>query len=227
MRRTIIVLAKAPDETTGEFRSIMDSQAASCLHECFLMDTLEKASAVPDADLVVCSATGDDLAFLQQIAPRWTSYVSGAGMSMGERISSCLEQVWNPDMAAIILRADVPTLPARSLELTFDVLSSGGVDIVLGPCRSDGWYLVGMSGRNRSLLRHADWSRRDSIIEEGAKLGLGWYLLPEWRCIRTAEDLEALRDEVYEPSSLCYSAPRTRQFLCELSEKPRVRIVTT
>lgn len=226
MRRTIVVLAKAPDESAGEFRSIMDSQAASCLHECFLLDTLEKASAVPDADLVVCSATGDDLAFLQQVSPRWTSYVPGEGMSMAERISSCLEQVWNPDTAAIILRADVPTLPARSLELAFDAMSSGGVDIVLGPCHGGGWYLVGMARPSRALLHRADWSNRDSIVEEGAKLGLGWYLLPEWRCIRTAEDLEALRKEVGGPF-MCYSAPRTREFLCEQAARPTVRVVST
>jgi glycosyltransferase A (GT-A) superfamily protein (DUF2064 family) len=222
MRRTIVVLAKAPDESTGAMRSVMDAQAASCLHECFLLDTLEKALAVPDADLAVCSATGDDLAFLQHVTPRWTTYVHGEGMCLGERINSCLEQVRNPGTAAIVIRADTPTLPARCLELAFDALAADGVDLVLGPSISGGWYLVGMSAAHPELLEGADWGDPQSIIDRAAELGLGWFMLPAWRCIRTADDLEVLRGEAEETSSLCYSAPRTREFLCELGEKQGV-----
>src|SRR5665647_1544176 len=142
MRRVIIVLAKTPEETTAGLRSIIEAQAASCLHECFLLDTLEKAAAVPDADLVVCSATEDDLTFLQQVSPKWTQYVPGDGRDTAARMAYCIEQVRNTDTAVVTIGADAPTLPARSLELAFDALASEDVDLVLGPCAGGGLYLI-------------------------------------------------------------------------------------
>lgn len=225
MRRAIIVLAKTPDETRTEFRPVIDEQGAACLHECFLLDTLDKASAVPDADLVICSATGDDIPFLREVSPEWTKYMPGEGMTMNDRMTFCFDQLLEMDVAVVFVTADAPTLPARSLELAFDALAAGNVDVVLGPCVGEGLYLIGMTAAHHELLRRVDWNKPAGIIERLADLGLGWYMLPEWRCIRTAEDLGVLRADLADDSLSGYYAPCTKEYLRELGERSHVRIL--
>ncbi len=204
MRRKIIVLAKSPRETQWVLADAMDAQMASCLHECLLMDTLEKASAVPDAELSVRPATSDDVDFLRAISPDYALCMAS---------DDVMEQVYSQGYATVLLSADAPTLPARFMELAFDALAMDDVDVALGPCDTGGWYLLGMKHPRHEMLELAETCDWGELEERASALSLRWYVLPGWRCVRGPDDLRALKDELTKPLYAGRSAPRTRRFL--------------
>lgn len=168
MRRTIVVMT-APN--AGR-----EGGSPDRAYECLLW-MLEKASAVPDAELVVSCDSSDAIAFFREVTCAGTSFLVHEGENQGDRLRRCFEQLCEPGRAVVVIGADVP---ARSLELAFDALASGNVDVVLGA--TDGALcLIGMTAFHPELFAGIDWSAPrllDKIVESAARLSLGWYLLP-------------------------------------------------
>ena len=168
MRRTIAVMA------ASDARRAQSALDQACER---LLRVLDKASAVPDAELVVSCDSSDAIAFFREITPPATSFLVHEGENQGDRLRRCFEDLCEPGRAVVVIGADAP---ARSLELAFDALASARVDIVLGP--TDGAScLVGMTAFHPDLFAGIDWSAPrplDEIVESAARLGLGWYLLP-------------------------------------------------
>lgn len=134
---------------------------------------LKKAAAVPDVELVI----------------RTDSH------------AACFfERLCEPGRSVVIIGIHSPALPARWLELAFDALASGKVDVVFGPAINGGCYLIGMNSYHAELFRDMEWDSPDVLkrcIERAAELGLGWFLLPEWREVECSTDVETLAGEVY------------------------------
>ena len=94
--------------------------------------------------------------------------------------------------------------------MAFDAL--GKVDVVFGPIRGGGCYLVGAKALHSELICAVNWASDDvqKAVEAAAKLGLEWYLLPEWYGVRTPAELGFLEEELREDGN---SACHTREFL--------------
>ena len=211
MRRTIVVMASAPIPGETALSPPLDQESAARLHECFLLDTLDRAAAVPDTELVVAYAPIGSLGYFKEIAPCAERFALQMGKDIGSRIYHCFEQLLETERAIVVMQTSVPTLPARSLELAFDALRK--VDVVFGPIRGGGCYLIGSKELHPELIRAIDWEADDvdKAVELAAKLGLGWYLLPEWYGVRTADELAFLERELAEPGM--NAACHTRNFL--------------
>lgn len=211
MRRTLVVMASAPVPGEMALSPPLDEDSAVHLHQCFLLDALDRAAAVPDTELVVAYSPIGSLGFFRAIAPCAERFTLQEGKNVGERILHAFEQSLETDRAVVIMQTSVPTLPARSLELAFDAL--GQVDVVLGPVRGGGFYLVGAKALHTELIQDVDWEVDDmtKAVEIAAGLGLDWYLLPEWYGVRNAEELEFLQTELAEAG--VNSGCHTREFL--------------
>lgn len=199
-------MASAPIPGETALNPPLDQESAVRLHECFLLDALDRAAAVPDTELVVSYAPIGSLRFFQEIAPCAERFTLQRGRDIGSRIYGCFEQLLETERAVVILQTEVPTLPARTLELAFDALRE--VDVVFGPIRNGGCYLVGAKALHPQLIRAVNWAADDvqKGVELAARLGLGWYLLPEWYGVRTLEELAFLEGELREsPSSACHT----------------------
>ena len=208
MRRTIVVMASAPIPGETALSPPLDQESAARLHECFLLDTLDRASAVPDTELVVSYAPIGSLGYFREIAPCAERFTLQEGKDIGSRIHHCFEQLLEPERGVAVIGTSVPTLPARSLELAFDALASDQVDVVFGPIRGGGCYLVGAKALHPELIRAVNWAADDpqKVVELAAQLGLGWYLLPEWYGVRTPGELAFLERELRKsPSSACHT----------------------
>lgn len=216
MKRKLAVLTYAPipGKIKTQLCPPLDPQVAAELHESFLLDTLEKADSVPDTELVLYYAPLGTLPMFRNISPNRTKYLLQRGRrSIGERLAYCFEQLSELGSAVVVIGTDSPTLPARSLELAFDVLASGDVDVVFGPTSNKGCYLVGMTASHPEVFRdyRADTVEAlDKCIENAAKLDLGWYLLPKWHKVENLPDLRRLKDEFMEGRIEDHIAPRTR-----------------
>ena len=83
--------------------------------------------------------------------------------------------------------------------------------MVVGPSEDGGYYLVGMTRLHRQLFLGIPWSS-DRVMEETLKMagraGITVSLLPMWRDVDTAADLE--RPELRDVRN---GAPLTREFL--------------
>jgi len=181
MRRTLVVMAAAPDRRAAGLESSMaaDDYAVSVCER--LVETLRKASAVPDAELFVSCDSPDAVAFFREVIPAGSPIMVHEGIRPGERLARCFEHLCDPGNSVVAVRSDVPLLPSLCIELAFDALASGDVGIVLGPA-PDGFYLTGLRALALDLITRIDWDAPDALDEItalAADLGIGWYLLPE------------------------------------------------
>lgn len=211
-------MAKAPipGEVKTRLCPPLDLQTAARLHECFVLDVLEKASAVPDSELVVSYTPAGACSFFKIAAPEAARYMLQEGTDMRRRIAHCFRRLCEPERAVVIMGSDCPTLPALGLELAFDALASGRVNVVLGPSSNGGCYMIGMTSLHPKLFENMDWTSPDVVqkaVERAAELGLGWYLLPEWYSVDRPADLVCLKGEFLKHTAINSSARHTRDFL--------------
>ena len=93
--------------------------------------------------------------------------------------------------------SDSPNLPSDYLRQAFERLN--GADVVLGPTRDGGYYLIGMNQPQPHLLRQVQMST-PHVLADTLKLaqarGLTVSLLPAWYDVDTIADLVQLDGEI-------------------------------
>jgi uncharacterized protein len=85
--------------------------------------------------------------------------------------------------AAILLGADLPSLPPCILVEAAQILTSRAADVVLGPALDGGYYLTGANQPHAGLFSDIPWSTPevfDLTMARAAALGLTVHLLPHW-----------------------------------------------
>jgi len=117
-----------------------------------------------------------------------------AGSDLGERLERAFEELL-PSSAdrAIVVGTDCPELDVALLDRGFGSL--GSAELVLGPARDGGYYLVGLTRRAPAIFRGISWST-DRVLEQtldrAREAGLSSTLLPRLPDLDTPEDLARL-----------------------------------
>jgi hypothetical protein len=175
----------------------LSGDAAAALYECFLRDTLEIMRQVGNVQRAIVYLPHDADDYFRQLAPDMT-LTRQQGTTLGERLDLLLtDALANGAGRAVVMDSDSPTLPAAYVDEAFDKLDE--VDVVLGPCRDGGYYLIGVKQPQPRLLREVEMSTpyvlRDTLAL-AARLGVSTSLLPEWYDVDTVAELEHLAAEV-------------------------------
>ncbi|MGH7569833.1 MAG: TIGR04282 family arsenosugar biosynthesis glycosyltransferase [Gemmatimonadales bacterium] len=93
----------------------------------------------------------------------------------------------------VVIGSDCPGVDRRVIEEAFAALDAH--DVVLGPARDGGYYLIGMKALHELLFRGIHWSSRSVLAETqtvvGA-LGLSCFSLRPLRDVDTVTDARAL-----------------------------------
>ncbi len=93
----------------------------------------------------------------------------------------------------VLLRgSDTPDLPGEIVQEATEALTTGNAEVVLGPARDGGYYLVGLNAPRPELFRDIAWSTPRVLADTlklARSLGLRVHLLPAWRDIDTYPDL--------------------------------------
>jgi len=214
---TLLVVAKqpAPGQTKTRLCPPLTHDQAAELYDCFLRDTLSIMRAVSDVHCVVGYLPEDAKAYFRQLAPDM-ELVPQHGASLGERLDHLLtEALLRGSKRAVIMDSDSPTLPATYLRQAFDNLADA--DVVLGPTRDGGYYLIGMKQPQPQLLRKVQMSTphvlSDTLMLAEAS-GLTVSLLPTWYDVDTVEGLCQLDREI-ATLSVNGRAVATRRWLSE------------
>jgi rSAM/selenodomain-associated transferase 1 len=206
----IIVFAKPalPGLVKTRLQPLLSPEEAAELHLALLSDTLVLTESFPDVQVELhLAGDDDDLVEFRGLYPG-RAVRRQEGDDLGARIVHGFTKSFDRAVErALILGSDHPTLPIEYLSQALNQLQS--VDIVFGPSRDGGYYMVGVRRLAWPLARAAfqdiPWSTpavlqdsRRRAQEAGLKVGL----TPEWYDVDRPEALELLaRDARPESAS--------------------------
>jgi glycosyltransferase A (GT-A) superfamily protein (DUF2064 family) len=104
---------------------------------------------------------------------------------------AAFEEVFNQGYEKVsLVGADIPDLSAAIIMRSFEILEE--TDLVFGPARDGGYYLVGMSKLIREVFQHVPWSSSKTLeqsLEQARKYGYSSGFVDTLRDIDTSEDL--------------------------------------
>ena len=212
---TLLVVAKQPTPRQTKTRlcpPLSHAQAAD-LYECFLRDTLDVMRQVQDVQRVIGFLPENARDYFHQLAPDM-DLVRQTGESLGERLDHLLVRALaKGSERAVVMDSDSPTLPVDFVSQAFEQLANA--DVVLGPTRDGGYYLIGMKQPQSHLLHQVQMSTAHVLSDTLAlarATGLVVSLLPAWYDVDTIADLHEL-DREMAGMGANGSAPSTRRWL--------------
>lgn len=111
--------------------------------------------------------------------------------SLGERMSSALNDTLQKGYyKAVLIGTDIYELTTDIINSAFKMLDNA--DVVLGPAKDGGYYLIGMKKPHLEIFEISEWST-DKVLSETLELvkkeGLGYQLLTPLNDIDEPEDL--------------------------------------
>lgn len=113
------------------------------------------------------------------------------GAGLGEKMSAAFEESFSEGYSeVIIIGTDCLELTAQILNEAFEKLKNN--DVVIGPARDGGYYLLGMKKLHPEFFESKSWSTStvfSDTIADIEKLGLRYYTLPIISDVDVEEDL--------------------------------------
>lgn len=124
-------------------------------------------------------------------------YVPQIGDDLGKRVHHALGAVFRAGPGpAMVIGSDVPGLDRAVLEQALHALQ--GSDLVIGPARDGGYYLIGMHRPHPELFENMEWGTSSvfaQTTDAAKRLGLTVAVLPVLQDVDRPEDLDALRHD--------------------------------
>lgn len=208
----LCVFAKAPVPGRVKTRLIpaLGAERAAQLAAAGLRDTWALVTRSGQARLLL---DGDSKA-LPELVPHPQIMWQSTG-DLGERLSACFRSLLNHAPWVIVLGTDSPGLPRAALDSAMAWLGGGGdaPRAVLGPSRDGGYYLIGISAWQSTLLDQLPWSQpttlsatRDRMVSRGFAL----HETQEYFDVDEPDDLRHLRSVAQQPG---FDAPATQELL--------------
>lgn len=116
---------------------------------------------------------------------------SQKGFTLGEKMSNAFDEAFDSYNKVVIIGSDCYDLSSKHIKLAFEMLEEN--DIVVGPAKDGGYYLLGMSEFFPQLFQNKEYSTNSvlkELLEEAEGMELSVYKLPELNDIDTLEDLK-------------------------------------
>lgn len=196
---TLLVVAKRPfpGQTKTRLCPPLSYAQAADLYDCFLRDTLDVMRQVDGVQRKIGFLPEDAQGYFRQLAPDM-DLTCQLGASLGERLDHLLtEALVSGSERSVVMDSDSPTLPPEYISQAFDQLTD--MDVVIGPTRDGGYYLIGMKEPQSHLLREVQMSTPHVLADTLAlaeSSGLTVSLLPTWYDVDTIGDLHELDEEI-------------------------------
>lgn len=213
----VIVFLREPRAGLVKTRlaSAIGARQAARLYRAFVQDTLHAAASLSGADLEVrFTPSLAKRSRILSLAPRgsrrrWVLRPQSTG-GLGERLSRAARDAFRQGAASVILLgSDCPLLGSGELKAADNALRRN--DVVLGPARDGGYYLIGLSRPAPGLFRNVPWSTPEVLgktLERAEALGLTIALLRELPDVDTLGDLIDLRSRLCRLAGRGASVPR-------------------
>jgi uncharacterized protein len=194
-RCALLVFAKVP--ALGKVKTrlaaeIGDEQALS-IYKKLLFYTFDLADELPCYTLA-CLTSEDEIT-LESI-PFDGFYAQKANVDLGGKMSDAIAySLARGFERVVVIGTDCAELNAQILEEAFVALLTR--DVVIGPAKDGGYYLIGMNKTHHKLFEGINWST-EKVLDQTktalTKLNLSFTLLPILSDIDTLADLEACKN---------------------------------
>lgn len=121
-------------------------------------------------------------------------FIAQKGNDVGERMDNVIRHLLeNGAVKAVITGSDIPCLNNEIIIQAFEMLDHA--DVVIGPARDGGYYLIGMKSPTPELFCDIPWSTGD-VFKKTVNIlklsGKSYGLLPELSDLDTIEDLDLI-----------------------------------
>lgn len=143
----VLVMARAPWPGTVKTRLTPMLGAGGCarLQASLIRRTAALAETAAPGACYVAFDPPDAGNMLADLVPAGVALLAQRGADLGQRMAAAADDVFELRAGPlVVVGTDVPTLTAADLRAAFDALAAG-LDLVLGPARDGGYYLVGLS----------------------------------------------------------------------------------
>jgi uncharacterized protein len=177
------------------------------LHRALLSDSLDllnrasrEASASPWLYLSESGEIGADLSERCGTASRAVQ----RGDDLGERLARAFQDRFaGGSRQVVVIGSDTPHLPGERVSRAFDALE--GNDVVLGPARDGGYYLLGASKLHLSLFRGMAWGTSQvyrETVRRARREGISMVSLPAWYDVDLPESVALLWKDILHLESI-------------------------
>ena len=194
----LAVMAKAPipGEVKTRLTPPLTQEQATEFYRALLLDQLDHLATLDSADLYVAFSPSNAGPLVESLLPAGYGCFPQCDGDLGSRMGGVFAELWRRGHgSSIVIGSDLPPVPLGTLHEGFQHLSTGR-QVVLGPSRDGGYYLIGMNHPSPELFSNMTWSHERVLTETTAKLarlGIDFRLLAEWFDIDTSKDMEHLQ----------------------------------
>ncbi len=185
MAATIAVFAKEPVPWTVKTRLAppLDGMQSARLAGALIKDTVDMINSMDEfKNKVLYYYPSSGAGYFGKIAGHKWDIKLQEGKGLKERMSAAFGSIIKKNgPPAVIIGTDLPGLPISFLQASIRVLKRD--DIVIGPSRDGGFYLIGVSGYFPQLFEKIRWSTSNAfgdLVNNINSLDLSFHVLPEW-----------------------------------------------
>lgn len=175
----------------------LGSEGSARLHEKMAQHTiaaLEPLSDINGADIFIFFSGGTSAKMRAWLGEKlkYTPQITG---DLGAKMAHALEQVFNAGYnRAVILGTDCPDIDSTTIIKALKMLR--WAEVVLGPAKDGGYYLMGLSKPCRELFQNIEWGSTQVLSQtcRAAKIqNMSVEFLQTLRDIDTPEDLKHIK----------------------------------
>lgn len=186
----LIIIAKLPQQDSVMTRLIgsMSDEKRVKLYIYLLEHTINKLRSISGVD-----------SFISYSPPNADSYFLRFGLKMfpmsegnlGKKMFNAMSRVLTEGyQRAVLVGVDIPELSSSIILRAFKLLSDN--DIIFGPARDGGYYLVGINSPIKEIFEHVQWSSEKTLkqsMEQAKRYGYHVTLTGTLSDIDTIEDV--------------------------------------
>ncbi|MGB0430569.1 MAG: TIGR04282 family arsenosugar biosynthesis glycosyltransferase [Bacteroidia bacterium] len=113
------------------------------------------------------------------------------GDNIGVRMHNSLKSMLKSTESVILIGSDIPNISSEVIQSAAIKLNQN--DLVFGPAKDGGFYLVGLKKANQKLFDLKSWSHKNVLkhtLDNAKELGLNYTLVNELSDLDTAQDLD-------------------------------------
>ena len=169
----LIVFAKAPVVGNVKTRLIphIGEDKATSVYISLLEKTLDTALNSNFTDIQLWIEGDIEHEFFRNMPERDKfHYYLQSGTTLGERMYAAFECALKTYSYAVLIGSDCPGLSIADLDETQALLQKN--DIVLGPAKDGGYYLIALSNNHFSLFEGIAWSQETVFAETRERINL-------------------------------------------------------
>lgn len=210
-------MAKAPLAGFVKTRLVppLTFQQAAEFYRALLCDQLTNLKNFTGAERYVAYAPDQAETMMRDLAGAGYRFLPQRGDDLGARMKQLFSDLRSLGHSrAVLIGSDLPALPMDILRDAFAKLDGAARQVVLGPSRDGGYYLVGMNQPTPEIFENMTWSH-DRVLAQTTerlnRLGVAVRLTAGWFDLDTVDDLRRFSDPAaaIEP----VATPRTRSYL--------------